>query len=131
MGGVAVNLRNPLANAHNHGAAGDGVGHWWAQRFSAILLIGLTVWLVLALATVAGASHAEASQWLGHPFNAAMAILFVAASLYHAKLGLQVVIEDYVHQRAVEVTLQLMVKIAAIVGGLLAIVAILTVAFGA
>ncbi|MEE4638833.1 MAG: succinate dehydrogenase, hydrophobic membrane anchor protein [Wenzhouxiangella sp.] len=126
-----MNFRSPLANAHNHGPAGDGVTHWWAQRFSAILLIGLTAWLVMALSTVAGASHAEASEWLGRPFNAAMAILFVATSLYHAKLGLQVVIEDYVHQRAVEVVLQLLVKIAAIVAGLLAILAILKVAFGA
>ncbi len=126
-----MNLRNPLANAHNHGSAGDGVSHWWAQRFSAILLIGLTAWLVVALAALTGASHAEASAWLGRPFNAAMAILFVVASFYHARLGLQVVIEDYVHQRALEVGLQLLVKIAAIVGGLVAVLAILKVAFGA
>lgn len=126
-----MNLRNPLAEAHNHGSAGDGVGHWWAQRFSAILLIGLTVWLVLALSALVGASHAEAADWLGRPFNAAMGILFVVTSLYHAKLGLQVIIEDYVHQRVVEVTLQLLVKIAAIVAGLLAVLAILKVAFGA
>ena len=125
-----MNLRNPLANAHNHGAAGDGVGHWWAQRFSAILLIGLTAWLVIALAALTGASHAEAVAWLGRPFNAAMAVLFVVTSFYHARLGLQVVIEDYVHQRVAEVALQLLVKVAAIVGGLVAVLAILTVAFG-
>ena len=126
-----MSFRNPLANAHNHGAAGDGVAHWWSQRFSAILLIGLTAWLVLAISSVAGASHAEASSWLARPFNAAMAILFVVTSIYHSKLGLQVVIEDYIHQRAAEVVMQLAVKIAAIVGALLAVVAILKVAFGA
>jgi succinate dehydrogenase / fumarate reductase membrane anchor subunit len=126
-----MNLRNPLANAHNHGSAGDGVTHWWAQRFSAILLIGLTVWLVMAISTVAGAGHAEVAEWLRRPFNAAMAVLFIVTSLYHAKLGLQVVIEDYVHQRVAEVVLQLLVKISAIVGGLLAVLAILKVAFGA
>ena len=126
-----MNLRNPLANAHNHGSAGDGVGHWWAQRFSAILLVGLTIWLVFALAALGGAGHAEAVAWLGRPFNAAMGILFVVISLYHAKLGLQVVIEDYVHQRAAEVALQLLVKIAAIIGGLMAVLAILMVALGA
>ncbi|MFP4207640.1 MAG: succinate dehydrogenase, hydrophobic membrane anchor protein [Wenzhouxiangella sp.] len=126
-----MNLRNPLANAHNHGAAGDGVAHWWAQRFTAILLIGLTIWLVLALSSLVGASHAEASAWLGQPFNAAMAILFVITSLYHARLGLQVIIEDYIHHRVVEVTLLVLVKIGAIVGGLLAVLAIFKVAFGA
>ncbi len=126
-----MNFRNPLANAHNHGAAGDGVAHWWSQRFSAILMVGLVAWLVLAIASIAGASHAEASTWLAKPFNAAMAILFVVTSIYHSRLGLQVVIEDYIHQRAAEVALQLVVKIAAIVGALLAVLAILKVAFGA
>ncbi len=125
-----MNLRNPLANAHNHGAAGDGVSHWWAQRFSAILLTGLTVWLVFALTRLIGADHAAAVDWLSSPFNAAMAILFVVTSIYHGKLGLQVVIEDYVHHRLAEVTLQVLVKIASIVGGLLAVIAILKVAFG-
>ena len=125
-----MNLRNPLANAHNHGAAGDGVGHWWAQRFSAILLALLTVWLVYALASLVGADHAAATAWLGTPFNAAMAILFVVTSIYHGKLGLQVIIEDYIHQRSVEVSLQIFIKLASIVGGLLAVIAILKVAFG-
>ncbi|TVQ36926.1 MAG: succinate dehydrogenase, hydrophobic membrane anchor protein [Wenzhouxiangella sp.] len=125
-----MNLRNPLANARNHGAAGDGVSHWWAQRFSAILLALLTVWLVYALASLVGADHAAASAWLARPLNAAMAILFVVTSLYHGKLGLQVVIEDYIHGRFAEVSLQILVKLAAIVGGLLAVIAILKVAFG-
>ena len=125
-----MNLRNPLANAHNHGAAGDGVSHWWAQRFSAILLVFLTIWLVYALASLIGADHAVAAAWLSSPFNAAMAILFVVTSIYHGKLGLQVVIEDYVHHRFTEVALQVLVKIISIVGGLLAVIAILKVAFG-
>jgi len=126
-----MNLRNPLANAHNHGAAGDGVGHWWAQRFSAILLVFLTSWVVYALVSIVGASHAAASAWLAQPVNAAMGILFIVTSIYHGKLGLQVVIEDYVHNRAVEVALQLVVKIAALAGALLAVIAILKLAFGA
>lgn len=125
-----MSLRNPLATAHNHGAAGDGVGHWWAQRFSAILLALLTVWLVCALSALVGAEHAEAVAWLGSPFNSAMAILFVVTSIYHGKLGLQVIIEDYIHHRATEVALMLLVKILSIVGGLMAFIAILKMAFG-
>lgn len=126
-----MNLRNPLANAHNHGSAGDGVTHWWAQRFSAILMVGLTAWLVWALIALAGASHAEAVAWLGRPFHASMAILFTLVAIYHSRLGLQVIIEDYVHKRAVEVSLQIVVKILAVVGAVLAVMAILKVAFGA
>lgn len=124
-------LRNPLANAHNHGAAGNGVDHWWSQRFSAILLIPLTLWLVWALSVLAGADYATARSWMAAPWNTAMAILFVVAAFYHGRLGLQVVIEDYVHHRATELALQVLVAIAAIVGGLLSVVAILNVAFTA
>lgn len=124
------NLRNPLARAHNHGAAGDGVGHWWAQRFTAIVLVPLTAWLVWALFTLVGADHATASAWLGRPWNAAMAILFVGAAFYHTKLGLQVVVEDYVHHRPSEVALQLLVTIGTIVGGLVSAIAILKLAIG-
>jgi succinate dehydrogenase / fumarate reductase, membrane anchor subunit len=125
-----MNLRNPLANAHNHGAAGDGVSHWWAQRFSAILLVLLTVWLVYALTSLVGVDHATASAWMASPFNAAMAILFIVTSIYHAKLGLQVIIEDYIHHRVSEVALLVLIKILSIIGGLLAVIAILKMAFG-
>lgn len=123
-------LRNPLANAHNHGSAGDGVAHWWAQRFTAILLVPLTLWLVWAAFVLIGADHAAASQWLGRPWNAAMAILFVAATFYHTKLGLQVVVEDYVHQRGVEFALQVLISAGALVGALVSILAILKIAIG-
>lgn len=125
-----MNLRNPLANAHNHGAAKDGVGHWWAQRFSAILLMFLTIWLVWSLTVLVGADHATAVSVLSHPFHASMAILFVIASLYHGQLGLQVIIEDYVGSRLAEVTLLVAIKILSIVGGVLAVIAILKLALG-
>lgn len=125
-----MNLRNPLANAHNHGSATDGVGHWWAQRFSAIGLVLLTIWLVWALGSLVGADHAAAAELISHPFHAAMAILFVAASFYHGQLGLQVIIEDYVTHRGMEMFLLIAVKILAIVGGLLAVLAVLKLAVG-
>jgi len=126
-----MNFRNPLATARNHGAAGSGVEHWWAQRFSAIALLVLSAWVVYAMISIVGASHAEASAFLAQPVNAALAILFIATSLYHSRLGLQVVVEDYVHHRGLELALQLAIKFAAIVGGIIAAVAILTIAFGA
>lgn len=122
-------LRNPIERAINHGAAGSGVHHWWAQRFSAILLVPLTLWLVWTLAVLAGADYAEARGWIASPWNAAMAVLLVGATFYHAKLGLQVVIEDYVHNRAFEVTLQILIAAAALLGAIVATIAILKVAF--
>jgi succinate dehydrogenase / fumarate reductase, membrane anchor subunit len=125
-----VNLRNPLANAHNHGSAGAGLSHWWAQRFSAIGLVLLTVWLVWMLGSLVGAPHAEAVAVLSHPFHAAMAILFVVVSLYHGQLGLQVIIEDYVSSHGAALALLVTIRILAILGGLLAVIAILKLALG-
>ncbi|MDT8449227.1 MAG: succinate dehydrogenase, hydrophobic membrane anchor protein [Wenzhouxiangellaceae bacterium] len=123
-------FRNPLALAHNHGSAGSGVEHWWAQRFTAILLIPLTFWLVWTLAVLAGAEYQTARDWIAAPWNAAMAILLVGATFYHAKLGLQVVIEDYVDRRGIEIALHVLVSIAALVGAVVSTIAILGVAFG-
>lgn len=122
-------LRNPLERAINHGSAGSGVHHWWAQRFSAILLVPLTLWLVWTLAVLAGADYATAREWIAAPWNAAMAVLLVGATFYHARLGMQVVIEDYVHHRVLEVTLQILVAIAALVGAIASTIAILKIAF--
>ncbi|MEX0915683.1 MAG: succinate dehydrogenase, hydrophobic membrane anchor protein [Wenzhouxiangellaceae bacterium] len=122
-------LRNPLERALNHGSAGSGVEHWWAQRFSAILLVPLTLWLVWTLAVLAGADYAAARDWIGAPWNAAMAVLLVGSSFYHARLGMQVVIEDYVHHRALEVALYILVAAAAWIGAIVSTIAILKVAF--
>lgn len=123
-------LRNPLERAHNHGSAQDGVGHWWAQRFSAILLVVLTAWLIWALTALVGTDHGTAAAFLAHPFHAVMAILFVVVGFYHGQLGLQVVIEDYVHNRAMEVFLMVTIKALALFGSLLAALAILKLALG-
>jgi succinate dehydrogenase / fumarate reductase, membrane anchor subunit len=125
-----VRLRNPLANAHNHGSAGHGLSHWWAQRFSAIGLVLLTLWLLWVLGSLVGAQHAEAAALLGHPFHAAMAIVFVVAGIYHGQLGLQVVIEDYFDNQIVEMTALIAVRLLSIFGGLLAVIAILKLALG-
>lgn len=123
-------LRNPLERAHNMGSANSGVHHWWAQRFSAILLVPLTAWLVWTLWVLAGADYATARDWIAAPWNAMTAILFVGATFHHARLGVQVVIEDYVHHRPTEVTLQILVAAFALLGALVSIFAILQVAFG-
>lgn len=126
-----MSLRHPLAKAINHGAAGDGVGHWWAQRLSAIFLIGLTSWLVWALVANAGQSHAEIVAWLSQPFHAAMAALFAVVALYHGRLGLQTIIEDYIHHRAAEVGLQVGVIVITVVAMAFAVLAVIQIALGA
>ncbi|MEJ8568301.1 succinate dehydrogenase, hydrophobic membrane anchor protein [Elongatibacter sediminis] len=123
-------FRHPLARARGHGSAGGGVHHWIAQRISAVLLLILIPWAVYALVSLGGATHAEAAAFVGRPWNATGLILLVLTLLYHATLGLQVVIEDYVHRRAVELTLHFAVRALALTGAVFGVVHILKLTLG-
>ena len=125
-----MSMTNPLARARGRGSAKSGVHHWLAQRVSAVMLIFLVAWLIYAAFALAGADHAAARSFLAQPFNTALAILLVAALLYHAMLGLQVVIEDYVHQPALEVVLHFLTRAGAYFGMALGIVQLLKIAVG-
>ena len=124
-----MSLRSPLARVRGLGAAGEGVGHWWAQRVTALALVPLTVWFVIAVAGHAGASYQEMRAWLGSPFSAGMMILLIAATFYHAALGLQVVLEDYVHHEGAKIASILVVKGLAIILGLTAALSVLSILF--
>ncbi len=90
-------LGTPLGRARGLGAARDGVAHWWLQRVTAVALVPLVLWLTLSLAALAGADHARVVDWVSRPLVAVLLSLTLAAGFHHLKLGLQVVIEDYVH----------------------------------
>lgn len=126
-----MSMTNPLARARGHGSAKSGVHHWFAQRASAVLLIFLVAWMIYAAFALAGADHAAARAFLAHPANTAAAILLVVSLLYHGMLGLQVVIEDYVHQPAAEVVLHFLVRAGAWFGMAFGIVQLLKIAVGA
>jgi succinate dehydrogenase / fumarate reductase membrane anchor subunit len=124
-------MRNPLEKARGHGSAKAGVHHWYAQRASALLLIVLVGWLMYAMIRLSGADHAVASSFVAQPANAAFLVMLIVALLYHAVLGLQVVIEDYVHHRVLEVVLFFVSRAAAFFGMALGIVHALKLALGA
>ena len=92
-------LQTPLAKVRHLGAAKEGVNHWWWQRLTAILLVPLSLWFVGSIwSLVAGGADRDAlADWLSGPVAAVLMLLFLGATFYHLKLGLQVVIEDYVH----------------------------------
>jgi succinate dehydrogenase / fumarate reductase membrane anchor subunit len=93
-------MRTPLARVRHLGAAKSGTRHFWHQRVSAVALVPLTVAFVLIVVGLIGRNHAAAAQILGSPFVAIVMILFAIASAYHMWLGMQVIIEDYVHSES-------------------------------
>ena len=126
-----MSMVNPLAKARGLGSAKEGVHHWYAQRASALLLIVLVGWLVYAGLVLSGADYDTARAFVAQPVNAAFLILLVVTLLYHAVLGLQVVIEDYVHNRVIEVVLYFITRAGAFLGMAFGIVYILKLALGA
>jgi len=126
---VRRDFRTPVGRARGLGSAKSGTGHFWWQRVTAIALVPLVAWLLGTLVSLVGADLDTVRAALGKPWNAILFSLFLLVGFWHAKLGLQVVIEDYVHDRAVEITLQLLVTLACVVGALASLYAIGRIAF--
>jgi len=123
-------LRTPLARARGLGSARDGLHHWWAQRLTAIALIPLVVWFAISLVMLSGADYDVARAWIGSPLVMVLLILTISIGLHHGQLGIQVVIEDYVHGDGWKLALIVAVRFIAVVFGLAAIVAILRIGLG-
>ncbi|MCP1675914.1 succinate dehydrogenase / fumarate reductase membrane anchor subunit [Natronocella acetinitrilica] len=123
-------LRTPIKRARGLGSAKDGVGHWWLQRVTAVALIPLVMWLSFGLASNVGGDYAAVREWVGSPFTAGLFILLIGTMYFHAQLGLQVVIEDYIHGKLAQLASLIAVKFLAAVLALTGILAVLRIAFG-
>ena len=122
--------RSTLGRVRGLGSAKEGVAHWWAQRTTALALVPLSLWFAASVIGLAGADYPAVVAWFKSPFNATLMILLIGATFYHAVLGLQVVLEDYVHHEGRKLASILIIKGLAGALGLLAVVAILKLAFG-
>jgi succinate dehydrogenase / fumarate reductase membrane anchor subunit len=125
-----MSLRDPLATARGLGSAKNGTGHWWLQRLTASALLLLTPWFVWLLLGLVGADHFSTRMTLAQPLNATLLLAYVLALFWHAQLGLQVVVEDYVHGW-LEIALQVAVKFACALAALASAVAIGRIVFSA
>lgn len=121
-------FRTPVGRARGLGSGKSGTGHFWWQRVTAIVLALLVPWLVGTLVSLVGADLPAVHAALGRPYNAIAFALFVLALFWHAKLGIQVVIEDYVHQRALEIALLLLNALLCTFGALASLYAIARIA---
>ena len=120
--------RTPLKRARRLGSARSGTGHFWWQRVTAVVLALLVPWLVGTLVSLVGADLAQVHAVFARPYNALLMAVFAIALFWHAKLGIQVVIEDYVHNRAAELTLLVLNILLCVLGALASLYAIARIA---
>ena len=125
-----MSLQSPLARVRGLGSAKEGVHHWWVQRLTAIALVPLSLWFIYSLVAITGADYQTTKDWMGNTLNAALMLLFIISLYYHAVLGVQVVIEDYIDSEWQKIACLVLVKFLAWIAGLSAAIAILKVYLG-
>ncbi len=125
-----MSLASPLARVRGLGSAKQGTEHFWQQRVTAILLAPLTLWLVISLLRLDLQVYGAVVTWLRMPLNAVLLMILVVAACHHGQLGVQVVIEDYVHDEWQKIASLILVKFLAILAALASVLAILRVFLG-
>jgi len=123
-------LQTPIARVRGLGAARDGTRRWMAERLTAIASLILVLWFVFSAMALAGAGYHEVRAWLASPVAATLMILLILSVFYHAQLGLQVVIEDYVHHSGLKVAAIVAVTLGLLALGAACVVAVLQVSIG-
>lgn len=125
-----MKLRTPLAKVRGLGSAKEGTHHWWAQRLTAIALVPLSLWFIYSLVCMTTRDYMAAIGWLQSPITSTLLVLFVFSLFYHAQLGMQVVIEDYVGNEALKITSIIVLKFVMFFAGLAGVMAVLKVFLG-
>ena len=120
-------LRSPLGRARGLGAAHAGSHHWWVERVEAVALVPLTIWFIFALLHLVGAPRQAVIDWLSSPVSMMLMLLLIVTTFHHLSLGVQTVLDDYVHQPAIKLWSVLAVNGACAVAALLCIVAVLKI----
>jgi len=128
---ATTGMQSPLGRVLGLGSAKEGVEHWWRQRITAIALVPLAIWFVIAALGLIGADRAAMVAWMHSPMAAVFAILLIVAAVYHLALGLQVVVEDYIHSEAWKLGLIIVMRLWCIVLVGRGVLAVLTLAFAA
>ena len=124
-----MSLRSPLRRVLGLGSAGAGTDHWMGQRLSAVALVPLTLWFAISMLTLPALDFFSVNAWGASPLHAVPLVLLVVALVYHSSLGIQVVVEDYVHAPAIRVVVLVLLRlihIALAVAGVFAVLLIAT-----
>ena len=128
---MSATLRDPIARVRGLGSAKSGTHHWIVQRLTAIGLVPLALWFLWSVLGIIGGEYADARSFVAQPWNAGFLAAFVILLFYHAKLGIQVVVEDYVHTKPMEVLLHVVNIFVCLLAALFSVLAIVRIALGA
>jgi succinate dehydrogenase / fumarate reductase, membrane anchor subunit len=124
-------MQSPVGRVLGLGSAKEGVEHWWRQRTTALALVPLTIWFVIWVIAMLGADRAAMVAWMHNPISAVLMIVLIVATFYHAALGLQVVIEDYVHAEGLRLAALIVMRALCVLFVVRGVLAVLTLAFAA
>ncbi len=128
--GFEMSLRSPLSRVLGAGSAKDGTEHWWMQRVTAVALLILGLWFLVSIAGLVDYDRGELYRWVGQPFNAVMLLLASITLAWHSMLGVQVIVEDYVHGPMLKVVALLLNKFIHIFLAAAALLAVLKITLG-
>ena len=123
--------RTPLKNVRGLGAAKTGTEHFVHQRLTATALVVLSIWFLVFVLSLLGADYVTATAAIAKPWNAVLVVGFLIAMFWHAQLGLQIVLEDYIHNSLLALALQTTVKFVAVLGAIVSVFAVVRIALGA
>lgn len=126
----STGMRSPLGRALGLGSARDGVEAWWRERVSAVALVPLTGWFAVSILMHVDKGYGAVMAWLKMPVTTTLMTLLLIALFHHTALGLQVVIEDYVHSR-IKIPVLVGMRLSCLALAVAGLVAILKIAFGA
>ena len=125
-----MSLVSPLNKVLGLGSAKGGSEHWWVQRLSAVALVPLGLWLLIAIARLPDFGYATVVAWIANPLNSILLILLTLTMVYHSHLGIQVVVEDYVHGKATKTATLIVLTLAHLFLGCAGVYSVLRIGFG-
>lgn len=123
-------MRTPLAKVRGLGSAKEGTSQFWLQRLTAVALVPLVLYFIGLLISLNGAGYTDVKAALAQPFTAMVMALFVLVGVYHMRLGMQIIIEDYVHSEGMKIVLVMLNTFFTVVVGFISVFAILKLSFG-
>ena len=125
-----MSLQTPLRQARGLGAAGNGVHHWWVQRVTAVALVPLGIWLLVSLVSLPSLDFVTLVSWIAGTWTASLLTVFILTASWHSRLGVQVIIEDYVHDQGLKTTSLVLSGFFHVLLAALGVFAVLRIAFG-